>query len=69
MPKGGRLRNLKREIAKQYAKRFDEDIKQVKFLYVDLDVSFCGYFKEVQDEKLVEKPLPGANVAEIEVGD
>ena len=61
--------NLKGEAVEQYAKGFDEAIKQFKFLYIDLDIFSCGYFKEVQDRKLVDKLLPGANATEIKGGD
>ena len=60
------VEGLKGEAAEQYAESFDEALKQVTFLYVYLDVSFCGYFKEAPDEQFVDKPLPGANAA---VGD
>ena len=55
--------NLKGEAIKQYTKGFDKALKQVKFLYANLDVSSSRYFKKTQDGQLVDKPLPGANVA------
>ena len=61
--------NLEGEVVEQYANRFDKALKQVKFLYNDLNVSSCGYFKEVWDGKLVDKTLSGANAAEVEGGD
>ena len=44
-------------------------ISPVKFLYSDLDVSSCGYFKEVKDGQLVNKPPPSSNLAEPEAAD
>ena len=67
--KVGEVENLEGEAAEQYIEGFNKAIKQVKFLYSDLDVSSCGYFKEDCDGKLVDKPLPGANEAEVEAED
>ena len=58
--------NLEGEAAEQYEEAFDEAIRQVKFLYFDLDISTCGYFKEVRDGQLGDKSLSGANAAEVE---
>ena len=60
------VEGLKGVAAEQYTESFDEALKQVTFLYVYLDVSFYGYFKEVPNEQLVDKPFPGANTV---VGD
>ena len=60
------VENLKGEAAEQYTKGFDEALNQVKFLYARLDVSSCGYFKEIWDGQLVDKPLPDTNIAEVE---
>ena len=61
--------NLEREAADQYAEGFDKAIKQVKFLFDDLDLSSCGYFNQVWDGMLVDKPLPGATTVEVKGGD
>ena len=63
------VENIEGEAAKQYVEGFDEAIKQVKFLYSDLDVSSYVYFKEICDGQLVDKPLPHAIAAEVEAGD
>ena len=39
--------NLKGEVAEHYTEGFDKAVKQVKFLYFDLDVSSYSYFKEI----------------------
>ena len=41
--------NLEGETVKQYITGFAEAITQVKFLYSNMDVSPCGYFKEIRD--------------------
>ena len=41
------VETLKGEAAKHYMEGFDEAIGQVKFLYANLDVSSCSYFKEI----------------------
>ena len=60
---------LEGEATKQYTKGFDKALKQVRFLYAYLEVSSCGYFKEIWDGKLVDKPLLGANTTKVEGGD
>ena len=52
---------LEGEVAKQCMKGFDTAIRQVKFLYSDLDISTYGNFKEIRDGQLVDKPLPSNN--------
>ena len=42
---------------------FDEALKQVVLLYAHLDVSSCGYFKEIQGRKLVDKLPPRVDAA------
>ena len=59
-------KNLKEKAAEQYIEGFDKAINQGKFLYADMDVSSYGYFKEIRDGQLVDKPLPGANVDKVE---
>ena len=54
---------LEGEAVEQYAKGFVETFKQVTFLHAHLDVSSCNYFKEIWDERLVDKSLPRANAA------
>ena len=62
------VENLKGEVAEQYTEGFDEALNQVKFLFANLDVSSCGYFKEIQNGQLVDKTLPGAKPADVEGG-
>ena len=55
--------DLEGEAAEQYIEGFDEVLKQVAFLYAHLDVSSCGYFKEIRDRKLAQKLPLGADTA------
>ena len=55
--------DLEEEVAEQYVESFDEALKQVSFLYARLDVSSCGYFKEILDGKLVDRLPLGADAA------
>ena len=54
--------DLEWEVTKQYVEGFDEALKQVSFLYAHLDVSSCGYFKEIKDGKLVDRSPADAAV-------
>ena len=47
--------DLEGEATKQYARGFDEALRQVGFLYAHLDVSSYSYFKEIRDGKLADK--------------
>ena len=42
---------------------------QVKFLYLDLDISSCDYFKDIYDRQLVGKPPIGNNIVKTKAGD
>ena len=53
--------DLKGEAVEQYIEGFDEALRQVAFLYAHLDVSYCRYFKEIQDEKFMDKLPPKAD--------
>ena len=60
-------KNFEGEVVEQYTEGFDEAIMQVKFLYSNLGVSPCDYFKEIHDGQLVDKPLLSDNAVEAEV--
>ena len=54
---------LEEEVVEQYVGGFDKALKQVTFLYAQLDVSSYDYFKEIRDGQLVDKSFLGANAA------
>ena len=63
-----KAKNLEGEVAEQYMEEFDEVINQVKFFYADYIYSW-GYFKEIWERQLVNKPLLGANASKAEAKD
>ena len=41
------IEDLQGEVTKQYMEGFDTVITQVNFLHLGIDISPCGYFKEI----------------------